>query len=289
VVTRRSRVRNWLEFAAFRLVLATLAAPPLSIAYRLGNFYGIALDRLIPRLRRVALSNLAMALPELAPSACDRIADGAFASVGRILVAFARFPQIDRDNVDQWIRCEGIQHVQEAVVRGRGLLFATGHLGNWELSAFAFALMHRPIQMVVRPLDNPYIDALVSRYRGLSGNHSIDKREYARGILQALARNEMVGILADQHVQDGVLIDFFGEPAATSTGLAKIAARTGALVVPGFALWCAEEQKYVLRFFAPVEITGDAQADTQGVQSAIEKAIRQYPDQWLWMHRRWKV
>jgi KDO2-lipid IV(A) lauroyltransferase len=285
----RSRFRNGLEFAAFRFVLATLAVPPLAIAYRLGSFYSKALDRLIPRLRRVALSNLESALPELSPSARDALADGAFASIGRILVSFARFPRIDRNNVNAWIRCEGIEHVDAALANGRGLLFATGHLGNWELSAFAFALMHRPIRMVVRPLDNPLIDALVTRYRGLSGNQSIDKREYARGILQSLARNEMVGILADQHVQDGALIDFFGQPAATSTGLAKLAARTGAQVIPGFALWSPAEKKYVLRFYPPVEITGDALADTQRVQAAIEAAIRQYPDQWLWMHRRWKV
>ncbi len=218
-----------------------------------------------------------------------RIADGVFASIGRVLVAFARLPSIHANNVDTWIRCEGMEHVKLARERGRGLLFATGHLGNWELSAFAFALLERPIHMVVRPLDNPMIDRLVARYRGLSGNRSIDKREYARGILQALARNEMVGILSDQHVQDGVAVTFFGQNATASSGIAKIAARTGALVVPGFALWSATENKYVLRFFPPVEITGDAELDTQRVQLAIEVAILQYPDQWMWIHQRWKT
>ncbi len=270
-------------------MLATLAAPPLVIAYRLGSFYAGALDRLVPRLRRVALDNLRMALPELPAARHHQLAQGAFASIGRTLVAFARFPQIHRGNVDQWIRCEGMEHIKTALDRGRGLLFATGHLGNWELSAFAFALIERPIRMVVRPLDNPLIDALVTRYRGLSGNRSINKRGYARGILQALAMNEMVGILADQHVQDGVLIDFFGRPAATSTGIAKMAAHTGALVVPGFALWSPPERRYVLRFFPPVVISGDPRADTERVQAAIEAAIREYPDQWLWMHRRWKT
>lgn len=286
---KRSAVRNGLEYIAFRFALATLAAPPLPLANRLAAFYGRALDHLVPRLRRVALHNLSSAFPDLSMVERARIADGVFASIGRVLVAFARLPSIHANNVDTWIRCEGMEHVKLARERGRGLLFATGHLGNWELSAFAFALLERPIHMVVRPLDNPMIDRLVARYRGLSGNRSIDKREYARGILQALARNEMVGILSDQHVQDGVAVTFFGQNATASSGIAKIAARTGALVVPGFALWSATENKYVLRFFPPVEITGDAELDTQRVQLAIEVAILQYPDQWMWIHQRWKT
>jgi KDO2-lipid IV(A) lauroyltransferase len=284
----RSRARNWLEYAAVRLVLATLAYTPLPIAYRLAQLYASALDRCVPRLRRTASQNVRRALPELDPVAQTRIVDGVFTSIARILVSFARLPRVDRDNVHAWIRCEGIEHVKTALAKGRGLLFATGHLGNWELSAFAFALLHRPIRIVVRPLDNPLLDALVERYRGLSGNRSVDKRESARGIFQALSRNEMVGILADQHTQDGVAVEVFQRPALASAGLAKIAHRTGAAVVPGFALWSEQEQKYVLRFRPPVEINGDAQADTQRVQSAIEAMIREYPDQWLWIHRRWK-
>ena len=246
------------------------------------------LDLTVPRLRRVALRNLEFALPLLSLRERGHIVDGVFTSIGRILATFSRFPQIHAGNVGQWLRCEGIQHVHRAQEQGRGLVFATGHLGNWELSAFAFALMERPIYIVVRPLDNPLINSLVDRYRQSSGNRLIGKRDYARGILQALANNEMIGILADQHVQDGTLVDFFGRPAATSAGIAKFAAKTGAAVIPGFALWSEAEGKYVLRFLPAVEIIGDPQADTQRVQTAIEGVIRQYPDQWLWIHRRWK-
>ena len=139
-----------------------------------------------------------MALPQTDPRSRTRIVDGVFRSIARLLVAFARFTH-DRRNVSRWIRYEGFEHFEHALRRGKGVLFATAHLGNWELSAFAHALMAAPMHVVVRPLDNPRIDALVARRRTLSGNHLIEKKDYARGILQALAANEAVGILIDQN------------------------------------------------------------------------------------------
>ncbi len=260
--------------AVLRLLRAGL--PPAWIA-------GL-LDKSIPRFRRVARENLARVAE---PS--ERIIDEVFRSIARILFAFAHFPAISKNNASEWIRIEGIGHVRNALAAGRGLIFATGHLGNWELSAFAFALLERPISFVVRPFDNPLIEALVDRYRTLSGNRTIGKRDYVRGILAALRRNEMVGILTDQHDQNGIPVDFFGVPALSSPGIARIAAKTGAAVVPGFAIWSEAESKYVLRFYPPVAISGEVYADTQVIQRAIEDAVREYPGQWLWIHRRWKT
>jgi KDO2-lipid IV(A) lauroyltransferase len=171
------------------------------------------------------------------------------------------------------------------------VLFATAHLGNWELSAFAHALLAAPMHVVVRPLDNPLIDALVERRRSLSGNRLIFKKDYARAILKALAANEAVGILVDQNasLDDGVFVDFFGVPACAGTGFAKLAAHSGAAVIPGFALWSETERRYVLRFYPPVPMTGDAARDTAAVQKQLEEVIRAYPDQWLWIHQRWKT
>jgi len=285
----RSALRNYFEFILVRIAIATLAHAPIGLSFWLGGIYAGLLDRLIPRLRKIGRENLSRALPGLSAGERDRVVDGAFASIGRTLVTFSRFPQIHRKNVDRWIRMEGIEHVEAALARGRGVIFATGHLGNWELSAFAFALLRQPIAVVVRPLDNPLIDALVERYRGLSGNRPIGKKDYARGILQALSRNELVGILGDQNDHDGVFVEFFGRPAATSPGIARFAAKTGASVVPGFALWSENERKYVLRFYPELPISGDAVADTARVASAVESVVRDYPEQWLWIHRRWKT
>jgi KDO2-lipid IV(A) lauroyltransferase len=254
----------------------------------LARVYTRLLDLAIPRLRRVAQRNLAAALPGEDP---DRIISGVFRSIARVLVTFARFPSIRPDNLAQWIRCEGGQYFEEAIRAGRGVLFATAHLGNWELSAFAHALLASPMNVVVRPLDNPLIDRLVERRRALSGNRPLFKKDYARAILKALAANEAVGVLIDQNATSdtGVFVDFFGTPACTGTGFAKLAARSGATVIPGFALWSDEERRYVLRFYPPCPITGDSAHDTQVLQTRLEEVIRSYPDQWLWIHRRWKT
>jgi KDO2-lipid IV(A) lauroyltransferase len=285
VSAARSAFRDWVEYVAFRAALWSLEFGSREQAFQTARFYVALLDRAVPKLRRTANDNLLFAMPDQNANA---VINGVFDSIARMLVTFARFPIINRDNVGDWLRIDGLDHLEGALARGRGVLFATAHLGNWELSAFAFALLNRPISIVVRPLDNPRIDAFVEKTRGLSGNTSIGKRDYVRGILQALSNNQMVGILVDQHDQDGIPIDFFGRPAKTSSGIARFAAKTGAAVVPGFAFWSRDEQKYVLRFFPEVSISGSPEQDTQTIHHQIESVIREYPDQWLWIHRRWK-
>jgi KDO2-lipid IV(A) lauroyltransferase len=177
------------------------------------------------------------------------------------------------------------------MARGKGVLVATAHLGNWELSAFTHAYMTGPMNIVVRPLDNPHIDKFVEERRGLSGNPVIEKRDAARKIFKALHAGESVGILIDQNSsrEEGVFIDFFGRKACANAAFVKFAHRTGAAVVPGFALWSESEKKYVLRFYPEIVMSGDVQRDTQAVHSVLENVIREYPDQWLWIHRRWKT
>ncbi len=276
------------EYWAARFVLASLSGTPRPVAEQLARFYVYLLDAAIPRLRRTGYRNLEMALPGADAKA---VIDGVYRSIARLLVVLARFPKLNKSNIGEWIRYEGFEHFEEAKRRGRGAFFATAHLGNWELSAFAHALMGEPMHVVVRPLDNPRIDAIVERYRTLSGNHLIQKKDAARAMLKALGRNEAVGALIDQNasLDEGVFVDFFGIPACANTGFAKLAARSGAAVIPGFALWSEQEQKYVLRFYPLLEITGDAAIDTARIQKQIEAVIREYPDQWLWIHRRWKT
>lgn len=280
-----------LEYWLARGVVASLEAAPLSLANLLARFYAGVLDLAVPRLRRIAIRNLSMALPELTTAERDRIVRGVFRSIARLLVAFARFPSITRENVGGWIRYEGYEHFENARLRGKGVLFATAHLGNWELSAFCHAILSRPMHVVVRALDNPRIDEMVETRRALSGNHLNDKRDFVRPILKALRDNEAVGILVDQNssLDGGVFADFFDIPACVNTAFAKLAAHSGAAVIPGFALWSESESRYILRFYPEVPITGDAAEDTRAIQKTLEIAIREYPDQWLWIHRRWKT
>jgi KDO2-lipid IV(A) lauroyltransferase len=283
--------RNGLEAAFARVLISVLEYSPRPLADWLGARCANLLDLAIPRLRRIADRNLALAYPDNNTAWRKRTADGVFVSIGRLLVGFARLPRITKANVSGWVRYEGFEHYQRAKERGKGVLFATAHLGNWELSAYAHALLTEPMNVVVRPLDNTLIDSIVERRRSLSGNLLLSKRDFARSIFQALRRNEPVGILVDQNssAENGVFVPFFGTPACANLTFAKLAARSGAAVIPGFATWNEKERRYVLRFYPEVEISGDAAEDTRLIQAAIEAAIRETPDQWLWIHRRWKT
>ncbi len=269
---------NFLEALLARMVLATPSLAP---------FYARLLDRAVPRLRRTALQNLRMAGFRDA----ERIAGDVFESVARLIQTFARFPELTPQTIHHLIAYEGLENFTRAMDRGKGVLVATGHLGNWELSAFAHAWMTAPMNIIVRPLDNPRIDALIERRRALSGNRIISKREAAREILKALRAGQAVGILVDQNSSpsEGVFVDFFGVKACAGTAFVKFAHHTGAAVVPGFALWEKSQARYVLRFYPEIEMTGNVQYDTQRVHSVLENVIREYPGQWLWIHRRWKT
>jgi len=270
-----------------RFVLVSLRAVPFPTALRLARFYLTIVDLAAPRFRKIARRNLEIAA---LPGAQANIAE-MWNSLARSLAVFARVPDLNRQNIHKWIRYEGLEYYNEAKRRGKGVLFATAHLGNWELSAFAHALMTEPMNIVVRPLDNPTLDNFVEKRRTSSGNIVIGKRDAARSILRALKRNEPVGVLVDQNVMasEGVFVNVFGVPACAASGFVRLAAHSGASVIPGFALWSDDEQRYILRFYPPVEITGDVRCDTQRVQSAVEQAIREHPGQWLWIHRRWKT
>jgi KDO2-lipid IV(A) lauroyltransferase len=270
-----------LEYCAARFALWSIARFP-SLAY----LYVRLLDLALPRLRRVAHRNL-----EIARIADRAVIDGTYRSLARILIALAKFPSITRENVAQWIRYDGLENFTAAQARRRGVLVATAHFGNWELSAFAHALMTGPMHIVVRPLDNPRVDATIERLRGLSGNHIVEKKEAAREILRALKAGDAVGILIDQNTSrdEGVFVDFFGTKACAGAAFAKIAHHTGSAVVPGYALWSDDEKRYILRFDPEIAMTGDVLADTQRIHAHLESVIRRHPDQYLWIHRRWKT
>jgi Kdo2-lipid IVA lauroyltransferase/acyltransferase len=275
------------EYCITRLLLAAFSWFPKGQAKLRIWFCSHLLNLAIPRLRRIALRNLEMA----GLSNREEIADGVFRSIARLVIHFARLPRMDRANIQHWIRYEGLENFTRALARGKGVLVSTAHLGNWELSAFAHAWMTAPMHIVVRPLDNPRVDELVEHTRALSGNHIIRKKEAAREILRALGAGEAVGILMDQNVglSEGVFVDFFGMKACAGTAFVKFAHHSGAPVVPGFALWSEAELRYILRFYPEIAMSGNIQEDTQRIHSMLEGVIREYPDQWLWIHRRWKT
>ncbi len=287
----RSPVRNRIEWAGVSLLLGVLRVLPRGPAFNLARGLTALLRLAVPRYTLIAGRNLQLAFPEFDETRRQRCISGCFHNMAGVLVAVAKFPGITNRNVGEWIRYAGFEHFEAALRRGKGVIFATGHLGNWELSAYAHALLSAPMSFVVRPLDNPLLDRLSIYYRTLSGNRVISRRESARPLLQVLRANQAVGILADQNTTEdrGIFVDFFGVPACVDAGLAKLAAHTGASIIPGFAVWSDEESRYVLKFYPAIEASGDQFKDTQAVQTALEQAIREFPEQWLWIHRRWKT
>jgi KDO2-lipid IV(A) lauroyltransferase len=272
---------GWLPHRQARHVCAVLAA--LS--------YG-----LWPRLRRVGLFNLRLAFPYWSQRQRRRVIFRLFQNFGRMLADFAHFPGWNRENIESLIIYDGFENYARAQSQGRGLFFLTAHFGNWELGSFAHGVYGYPCQFVVRELDNPLIDELINRYRCLSGGKAIDKSEFAREVLRAFSQGQAVGVLADQNMSssEGVFVDFFGLPACTTPGPARVARKTGVPVVLGLVIWDAKLKKYRLRF-DPVEwIKRDDPeeeivANTANFTRLIEEYARRYPDQWLWVHRRWKT
>lgn len=249
------------------------------------------------RLRRVGTRNMQMALPELTPGARKKILRGVYVSLAWQLVEFCRMPRYTVENTRDWMRSEGMDRFVAAQRKGKGVLIVTGHLGAWEVSSFYHSLMGHAMGMVIRRLDNRRLDAFVNNIRCMHGNWVLHKDDFGRGLLTAMHRGQTVGILMDTNMTppQGEFVDFFGISACTATGLAHVARKTGAAVLPGFMLWEAAERRYVLHFGEEIEIpqTDDVAADilegTRRCTAAIEAWIRRYPDQWLWIHRRWKT
>jgi Kdo2-lipid IVA lauroyltransferase/acyltransferase len=290
-------MREALEYAFAWTLLTAFRLLPRRAAMTAGALSGAVAWHALPRLRRTGLRNLELAFPDRPQAERERILRKLYESLGRQLAEFCQMSRYTVENTRGRIRYEGLEHYVSARDRGAGVLIVTAHLGAWELSSFWHSLMGYPMTMVIRRLDNPRIDRLVNHIRCLHGNRVVHKDDFARGLLAAMHRGDTVGILMDTNMTppQGVFVPFFGVPACTASGLARVALRTGAAVLPGFMVWEANEGRYVLRFGKEIALSksGDDERDvlenTARFTAAIEAAVREYPDQWLWVHRRWKT
>ena len=270
---------------------------PRRLARAIGSAIGWLAFHGLGRLRRVGLRNLQLAFPEKKASEREVVLRAVYRNLGYLLAEFCQMPRYTAERASRFIRYEGLDNYLQARQRGKGVLVLTGHLGAWELSSFYHSLMGYPMGMVIRRLDNPLVDQFVNRIRCLHGNRVVHKDDFARGLIASMRAGETVGILMDTNMTppQGVFVPFFGIPACTASGMVRIALKTGAAVVPGFLLWEEREQRYVLRFGEELELVHtayperDAVANTALFTAVIERYIRDYPEQWLWMHRRWKT
>ncbi|WP_245536093.1 lysophospholipid acyltransferase family protein [Terriglobus roseus] len=293
-VTARQR----LEYAAVLGAVSLLRFLPRGLARSLGAAIGGAAGALAGRLSGTGDRNLQLAFPKLSPAERSAVLRGTFRSLGWQLAEFCQMskytPEFVREHV---MRYEGLENFLAAEARGKGVLVLTGHLGAWELSSFVHSLLGHPMGMVIRRLDNPLVDNMVNAIRCQHGNRVLHKDDFARGLISAMHKGETVGILMDTNMTppQGVFVPFFGVPACTASGLARVARKTGAAVVPGFLLWSEEENRYVLHFGEELKLQhtadneADALANTALFVATTEAYIRRFPEQWLWLHRRWKT
>ena len=288
---------HWLEYLSLRAFVGVLGSLPRGLSRRVGAGIGWFAYTALARLRRVGQQNLAMALPEKPEEEREAILRRVYRNLGYQMAEFCLMAGYTRERASTFIHYQGFEHYSAAMDRGKGVFVLTGHLGAWELSSFYHSLMGYPMDMVIRRLDNPLIDTFVNNIRCLHGNRVLHKDDFARGLIASMRAGRAVGVLMDTNMTppQGVFVPFFGVLACTASGIARIVEKTGAAVIPGFLLWQETEQSYKLVFGEELEVisTGHAEADsianTARFTAVLEQYIRQYPDQWLWMHRRWKT
>lgn len=298
-MARHRKLQNSLEYALARLVLGVLGILPRPLAIAVGRAFGRIIYWLPGKLRRTGQRNLLIAFPDLSESERRRLLCGCFDSLGRLLGEFSQFPRATPESLRRMIDYDqvGLAHLRDAEKNRRGVIFLTGHLGAWELLSFGWSALEYPISFLVRPIDNPRVEELIESVRTRFGNRAIDKKNAARESLRVLREGGTLGILSDLNTQtrEGVFVPFFGKLACTTAGIATLALKTDAVVIPTCAVWDKERKRYFFHGDPPVELvrTGDRLRDvelnTARFAEAIERLVRRYPDQWLWIHRRWKT
>jgi KDO2-lipid IV(A) lauroyltransferase len=294
---QRGTTQTYLEYAATRAVLGGLGLLPRGVAVALGRGLGHLAYALAGGLRRTGLRNLELAFPQMPLAERRRVLRRSMVGLGRQLGFFSHFPRMTAEELRGLVEYDGIEILHEAQARGRGIIFLTAHLGAWEILSFAHSALYNPISFMVRRLDNPRVEELIDQVRTRFGNRSIDKKMAARSALKLLREGGTLGILADLNTQphEGVFVPFFNRLACTTSGIAVLALRTDAAVIPVVAPWHEERGRYVFHGSPVVELvrTGDHERDveinTARFTAAIEEQVRNYPDQWLWIHKRWKT
>ncbi len=289
------KLRHRLEYAAVASVRAVVGVLPDALVRGIGTSLGLLFYAIDRSHRRLALEQLQAAFPTRTASECRAIARSTFAHFGRLLVVLLKFSTLTLEQIRGRVEFEGDDRVRAALARGKGVLFVTGHFGYWELHGLAQPLVLPTMSVLARPLDNPLLHAFLEHLRTATGNRVIYRRGALRRVLRALNANEIVAILIDQHIQgsDAVRVEFFNRPAATTAAVATLALRTGAPLVPAFAL-PLPGGRFRLIYDHPIDLPAPGSPDpirelTQRCTDVLEMYVRRYPDLWLWMHRRWRA
>jgi KDO2-lipid IV(A) lauroyltransferase len=282
-----------IEYAAVMGVRGVVRLLPMPLVLAAGTILGRLFHAVDAAHRRLALANLAAAFPARSQAERAAIAREMFSHFGRLLMVLLKFSTMSPERMLARVEFEGEERVVAAHALNRGVLLFTGHFGYWEINALVHALRLHPMAVLARPLDNPLLHDLLERVRGRTGNSVIYRKGALRRVFRTLAANQAVAMLIDQHIHtDAVLVDFFNRPAATTTALAALALRTGAPVIPVFAL-PLPGGRFRMVYEHAVEPPAADDPDairlfTQRCTDVLEMYVRRYPGLWLWMHRRWR-
>jgi len=300
-MARKGTLQIRLEYGAMRALFWLLRVLPKSAALGAGIGAARLTFRVLGSRLRSGMRSLEIAFPEMDAAERKRILRASVENIGRTAVEFAKFQPGNAKESQQIIEfdfdAEEFQAYKKAKAEGRGILMPTAHIGNWELLLSGFALQYEPIHFMARELDNPLIDRMFSDVRAGFGNRQFYKSDSAKEVLKALKRGESVGVLPDVNVdlREGIFVPFFGNLACTTAGVARLAIHANALILPMFAVWDESRKKYIVHNGHPIELpnSGDRERDVYSITAAftteIEKVIREFPEQWLWIHRRWKT
>lgn len=287
-------MRHRLEYAAALAVMAVVRVSPWRLVRGLGSAIGFAFYVFDGTHRRITRANLARAFPHRGRREINTLSRRVFAHFGRFALELLKFGTLAPDEMLRRVDFEGDDRARQAYAHGRGVIFFTGHFGFWELNGIVHALRIAPIGVLARALDNPYLNAMLERLRQKTGNTVIYRKGAMRKIMRALGANGGVAVLIDQHIHtpDRVFVDFFDRPAATTATVAMLAHRTGAVVIPVFAI-PKGPARYKMIYEPPVPPPADGSPEairdfTQRCTDVLEMYVRRYPELWLWMHRRWR-
>ncbi|MBA4185994.1 MAG: lysophospholipid acyltransferase family protein [Acidobacteria bacterium] len=294
---KKNNLQTKLEYFAVRGLIGAIGIFPLKTSMGIGKTAGRFIGSIVPKLKKTGRRNLEIALPELPEAEKEQILDGTFESLGRHLGFVSHFRRFKLEDIRNLIEVVGLENFEKAKATRRGIIFFTGHFGSWEVFNLLPPAFGYSMNILVRRIDNPLVEKFVDTFRTRFGCRTLDKKQSARRMFRVLEGGEILGILADLNVQEreGIFVDFFGVPASTTTSIAKLALNTNAIVLPAFAVWNEQEQKYVVYLEPPVgyEKSENAEEDlrnlTQAITTVVEKYVRAFPKQWLWIHKRWNT
>jgi Kdo2-lipid IVA lauroyltransferase/acyltransferase len=291
------KARTVLEYAAVCVLMSLLRVLPRALASNVALAVGWIAYCANGKLRQTGERNLQLAFSDMSRRERRRILLGCFMSAGRMAVEFSRFATITPETLRQTVDIEGLENLDAARAGKHGVILVTAHLGAWELAAFALSAFGYPFSFLVRRIENPKVERLVEKMRTRFGNHTIDKTSAAQRMLKILRANDTLGLLVDINVprSSGIFVNFFDRPASTTFIAAKLALRTGAAVLPALMPWEPRRGRFVLYLGTPLNIehTGNEKEDVRRLTAlytqTIESYVRRYPDQWLWIHKRWRT